>query len=168
MTWLDEAISKLSDTPKQVEDLVRGLSEEQLSWKPTEFFSIRENVLHLRDVDVFGYEKRVRMILTDDFPVFPDIDGGKLAIERNYNTQPLRQALDDLKRSRGLSMQRLRGTSKHDLDRKAEMQGTGPVDLQKLLEFWVEHDRGHIADIAALRHAIEQGKGPDLATHQAA
>src|SRR5262249_5299959 len=168
MNWFEEAITKLSETPQRVEDLIRGLSEEQLSWKPTEFFSIRENVLHLRDIDVYGYEKRLRLILTEDFPVLADIDGGKLAIERNYNAQPVRQALDDLKRSRGLSIQRLKGTSKHDLDRKAEMQGAGPVDVRRLLELWMEHDRGHVADIAGLRAAIGTGQGPKFAPHQAA
>src|SRR6266436_3068885 len=106
MNFLDEAIARLAETPQKVEDAIRGLSEEQLSFKPTEFFSIRENVLHLRDIDVFGYEKRLRLILTHDYPAFPDLDGAKLALERNYNAQPIRPALDDLKRSRGISIQR--------------------------------------------------------------
>jgi DinB family protein len=168
MNALDDAIAKLSAAPQQVEDAIRGLTEEQLSWKPTEFFSIRENVLHLRDIDVLGYEKRLRLILTEDFPVLPDIDGGKLAIEREYNRLPVRPALDDLKRSRAISMQRLRGCSLHDLDRRAEMQGSGPVDVRKLVELWVEHDRGHIADLLELRRSIENGSGPSLAQHKVA
>jgi len=168
MEFLDEAIAKLSAAPQQVEDAIRGLSEEQLSFKPTEFFSIRENVLHLRDIDVYGYEKRLRLILTEDYAVFPDIDGAKLAIERNYNAQPIRQALDDLKRSRATSMQRLRGMPARDLDRRAEMQGAGPIDVRRLLELWMEHDRGHIADLLELRRAAESGAGPKLAPHQAA
>ena len=168
MNFLDEAIAKLAETPQQVEDAIRGLSEEQLSWKPIEFFSIRENVLHLRDIDVFGYEKRLRLILTTDDPAFPDLDGAKLALERNYNSQPIRQALDDLRRSRGISIQRLKGSLSLDLDRKAEMQGAGSIDLRRLLELWMEHDRGHLADIAELRQAIETGKGPQFAPHQAA
>jgi hypothetical protein len=168
MEFLEEAIARLSEAPQRVEEAVQGLSEEQLSWKPTEFFSIRENVLHLRDLDVFGYEKRLRLILTEDYAVFPDIDGAKLAIERNYNAQPIRQALDDLKRSRALSLQRLKGSLSQDLDRTAEMQGVGPIDLRRLLELWMEHDRGHLADLAELRQAIEMGKGPQFAPHQAA
>ena len=168
MNFLDEAIARLAEAPQQVEDAVRGLSEEQLSWKPTEFFSIRENVLHLRDIDVFGYEKRLRLILTSDYPEFPDLDGAKLALERNYNAQPIRQALDDLRYSRGLSIQRLKGSLSLDLDRKAEMQGVGVIDLRRLLESWIEHDRGHIADIAELRQTIETGKVPQFAPHQAA
>lgn len=168
MDFFEQAIAELSATPRQVEDAVRGLTDEQLSWKPTEFFSIRENVLHLRDIDVLGYEKRLRLMLTEDYPVLADIDGAKLAVERNYNAQPVGPALDDLKRSRATSMQRLKGTSSHDLNRKAEMQGSGPIDVRRLLELWMEHDRGHLADLAELRRSLDAGQGPKLVPHQAA
>ena len=168
MEFLDEAIAKLAAIPQQVEEAINGLTDAQLSWKPTEFFSIRENVLHLRDVDVYGYEKRLRLMLTEDFPVLPDIDGAKLAIERKYNEQPIRPAVDDLKRSRGTSIQRLKGMPARDLDRRAEMHGAGPISVQRLLELWIEHDKAHIADLLELRRAIEAGKGPTLAPHQAA
>jgi len=168
MEFFEMAIAELSAAPGRVEDAIRGLTEEQLSWKPTEFFSIRENVLHLRDIDILGYEKRLRLILTEDYPVLADIDGTKLAIERNYNAQPVGPALDDLKRSRGTSMQRLRGTSIPDLNRRAEMQGFGPIDVHRLLELWIEHDRGHLADMAEARSALDAGQGPALAPHQAA
>lgn len=168
MDFLNQAISTLSETPQRVEDAVQGLTEEQLSWKPTKFFSIRENVLHLRDIDIFGYEKRLRLILTEDYPIFTDLDGAKLAIERDYNVQPLQPALEDLRRSRTRSLQRLKGTSIHDLNRKAEMQGAGPMDVRKLLEMWMEHDRGHIAELLELRRAIASGNGPSQVKHDAA
>lgn len=168
MEFLNEAIARLSETPQRVEEAVRGLSEEQLSWKPTEFFSIRENVLHLRDIDVYGYEKRLRLILTEDYPAFANIDGASLAVERNYNQQPIQPALDDFRRSRSMSMQRLKGSSIHDLNRRADMQGAGTIDLRRLLEQWMEHDRAHVADLMELRRAIESGKGRSLAPHQAA
>ena len=168
MEFLDEAIAKLSTVPQQVENAVHGLSEEQLSWKPAGLFSIRENVLHLRDVDILGYEKRLRLMLTEDYPVLVDLDGEKLAIERNYNAQPVRPALDDFKRSRAMSVHRLRGTSIQDLNRKADMQGAGSIDVRRLLELWMEHDLGHIADLVELRRAVEASAGPTLAPHQAA
>lgn len=168
MEFLDEAIAKLSAAPQQIADAVRGLSEEQLSWKPTEFFSIRENVLHLRDIDVYGYEKRLRLMLTEDYPVLSDINGAKLATERNYNALPVEPALAELRRSRATSVQRLKGMPARDLNRMAEMQGAGPITVRRLLELWIEHDRGHIADLMELRRAIEQGKGPALVAHNAA
>ncbi|HUM07179.1 MAG TPA: DinB family protein [Terriglobales bacterium] len=168
MEFLEEAIAKLSATPQLLEDAIRGLSEKQLSHKPSEFFSIRETVLHLRDIEVYGYEKRLRLMLTEDYPVLADIDGAKLAIERDYNLQPVQPALDDMKRSRATSVQRLKGTPPRDLERRAEMQGFGPIDVRRLLEFWMEHDRGHLADLAEMRRAIEANAGPNLAPHQAA
>lgn len=168
MDFLETAIAQLSSTPQRVAEIVSGLTDEQLSRKPTEFFSMRENVLHLRDIEVFGYEKRLRLLLTEDYPVFPGIDGAKLAIDRNYNAQPIQPAIEDLKRSRAISMQRLKGSSTLDLDRKAEMQGSGAIDLRKLLELWMEHDRGHIADLLEQRRAIESGSGPVFEQHQVA
>lgn len=169
MELLVEAISKLSETPQQVENLTRGLSDEQLSWKPgPDTFSVRENVWHLRDIDVEGYAHRIRLILDEEHPTFPDVPGGKLARERNYNAQPVRPALEDLHRSRAASVKKLRGCSAEDLARKAEMQGIGVVDLRRLLELWMEHDAGHIRDIAELRRAIDTGTGPSFVPHRAA
>jgi DinB superfamily len=169
MDFLAETIAKLAVTPRQAEELVRGLSEQQLSWKPApKVFSIRENVLHLRDIDIEGYAKRIRLLLDEQHPSLPDLDGGKLARERNYNAQPVQLALDDLRASRTGSVQSLSDCSAQDLDRKAEMQGVGTIDLRRLLELWMQHDAGHIADIAELRRAIETGEGPALTEHQAA
>jgi len=158
MDFLTEAIAHLSATPQRVEDLARGLSEEQLSWKPApEVFSVRENIQHLRDIDVEGYEQRIRLILSEEHPMLPDVDGGKLARERNYNVQPIPPALDDLHRSRAVSIQRLKTCFLLDLNRRAEMQGVGTVNLRRLLQLWMQHDAGHVADLAELRRAMETG-----------
>jgi hypothetical protein len=53
MDSLSEAIVKLSSTPQQAENFVRGLPEVQLSWKPSpEVFSLPENILYIRDIGV--------------------------------------------------------------------------------------------------------------------
>ena len=169
MAFLDEAIATLSATPLQAQALACGLSEEQLSWRAEATkFSIRENILHLRDIDVEGYEKRVQLILSQDCPALPDVDGGKLARERNYNAQPVEPVLLDLHRSRAASVARLKACNEQDLDRAAEMQGVGTINLRRLLELWMEHDQGHIVDMTQLRRAIETGEHPSFVDHQAA
>ena len=169
MDFLADAVAKLGSTPRQAEELVRGLTEEQLSWRASEnCFSLRENVLHLRDIDREGYEQRVRLVLGQDCPTLPDVDGGRLRVERNYNAQPLPPALEDFGRSREASVERLQALSEADLERKAEMLGVGVITLRRLLELWMEHDRGHLADMAELRLAIESGGAPRLVEHQAA
>lgn len=169
MGFLAEAVAKLASTPRQVEDLVRTFTDEQLSWKPApEIFSVRENVMHLRDIDVEGYSKRICLILNEEHPLLPDLDGGRLARERNYNAQPIRLALADLQHARAKSVALLRSRAEHDLDHKAEMEGMGTIDLRRLLEIWIEHDAGHLHDIIELRRSIDEGTGPAFVQHSAA
>ena len=169
MGFLDNAIRNLSSTPQQVDDLVQGLSDEQLSWKPgPEVFSMRENILHLRDIDVEGYEQRLELILSETCPSLSDIDGGKLARDRNYNAQPVEVALNDLRRSRAATIDRLKACSDGDLDRQAQLQGLGTIDLRRVLELWLEHDHGHVADMKELRRSLETGEEPSFAKYQAA
>jgi hypothetical protein len=158
MDFLKDAIAKLSALPDQLEHCATGLSQAQLSWKPSlDVFSVRENILHLRDIDIQGYEQRIRLILTEDCPTLPDVDGGKLARERNYNVQPVQPAIADLRRSRAASMERLAGRSQPDLDRTADMQGIGRIDLRRLLELWMQHDAEHRSDVQELCRAIRTG-----------
>jgi DinB family protein len=141
-------IESLAATPERVRQLLAGVCETELSRKPAhDVFSLRENALHLRDIDVEGYEKRVERILTEEHPFLPDVDGARLARERNYNSQPLMAALDAFAASRARSMARLRNA---DLDRPAELEGVGAVTLRDLLARWLDHDAGHLSDIEAL------------------
>jgi hypothetical protein len=47
------------------------------------------------------------------------------------------------------------------------MQDIGVIDLRRLLELWMKHDRGHLADIAEVRRAVESREGAVLTEHQA-
>jgi hypothetical protein len=118
-------------------------------------FSLRENVLHLRDIDIEGYERRIARILTETSPVLEDVNGGQLARERNYNAQPLEPALVELSLSRATSVESLKQCGDVDLERTAEMQGSGIVTLRRLLEMWMRHDAEHLADMEELRRAVE-------------
>jgi hypothetical protein len=141
-------IETLAATPERLRRLIEGVCETELSRRPTgDVFSLRENVLHLRDIDVEGYEKRIARILTEEHPLLPDVDAARLARERDYNAQPVGPALDVFARSRATSIARLRSA---DLDRTAELEGVGTVTLRDLLQRWIEHDAGHIADMEAL------------------
>lgn len=153
------SIEMLSQTPERIAALIRDICDGELSRKPApDVFSLRENVLHLRDIDIEGYEQRVIRILTEDHPSLPDVDGARLARERDYNAQPIAPALEAFTRSRQESMERLRSA---DLERTAELEGVGTVTLRDLLDRWIEHDAGHIADMEALRRG---GVGRTTAT----
>ena len=151
MTFLEIAIRTLSATPRRVTELLAGVCESELSRKPAaDIFSLRENVLHLRDIDMDGYEPRIERILTESHPTLLDVDGARLAAERDYNNQAVQPALDAFARSRERSIERLQSASEADLDRTAELESFGTVTLLVLLERWMEHDEGHLRDIEAL------------------
>ncbi|MDQ6799514.1 MAG: DinB family protein [Acidobacteriota bacterium] len=141
-------IESLATMPDRIRALLDGVCEAELSRKPApDVFSLRENVLHLRDIDIEGYEKRIVRVLGEENPFLPDIDGAKLAAERDYNNQPLLPALEAFAQSRARSIERLAGA---DLERVAEMEGVGTVTLARLLKLWTAHDAGHLSDIKAL------------------
>jgi hypothetical protein len=141
-------IDLLEQTPERVRSLIAGQSEEALSLKPAPGqFSLRENVLHLRDIDVEGYEQRIVRILSERDPIFPDVNGAALARERNYNAQPVAPALEAFAASRARSIERLRAIAPADLVRTGELEGAGRVTLRELLERWAQHDREHLEEM---------------------
>jgi DinB family protein len=145
---LDDFIHQLSATPDRVRRIVDGIGDEDLSRRPAEGgFSLRENVLHLRDVDVDAFSQRIVRILGEDRPFLADFPGAQVARERNYNQQPVGPALDAFARSRADSMLRLRGA---DLERTADLEDVGSITLRQLLQRWVDHDAEHIAEMMAL------------------
>jgi hypothetical protein len=147
-----EALETLAATPERVRSLVAGLDEAALSRRATgDFFSLRENVAHLRDIDIDGYEKRVALILEGDHPHLADIDGAKLAVERGYDKQDVEPALEAFAASRGRVVGRLREAGEGAAGRTAHLAGVGDVTLMRLLELWVQHDREHLAEMEALR-----------------
>ena len=169
MSFLSDAIETLSVTPLRAAELTQGLSEEQLSHRVNpEFFSLRESVLHLRDIDVEGYEPRIQRILSEASPVLADVNGAQLAVDRKYNEQPLDPALADLLLTRATSMERLRACTEADLERTAVMQGAGTVTLRRLLEMWMQHDADHLNDMVQLRRSVEESAPPSFGKHEAA
>ncbi|MBV8546598.1 MAG: DinB family protein [Acidobacteria bacterium] len=142
-------IDRLEQTPNRVRELIAGRTEEDLSFKPApDAFSLRENLLHLRDIDVEGYEVRIVGLLDERGPrEFPDIDGAVLARERNYNVQPVAPALEDFAASRARSIARLREST--DLKRYGRV-GERAVSLETLLQDWTRHDSEHLAEMTHL------------------
>src|SRR5207244_3144599 len=100
--------------------------------------------------DVDGFEQRVSRVLAEEHPFLPDVNGPLLAIERNYNAQPVAPALEAFAASRARSIARLRALSEHELDRTAELEGVGVVTLRQLLQRWAEHDAEHLAEMRTL------------------
>ena len=154
---LEDALAALQSMPAALERRLAGLSEAQLRFKPgADSFSVLESICHLRDIEVEGYAPRLRLLLETEDPVLPDLDGSALARERRYDQQPFEPALETFLIARRGNLQRLAAVTEADLGRRGLLEKVGEVTLGRLLELWVEHDRGHVQELDDLLQALRE------------
>lgn len=147
----EDAIAALAHMPEALRSRLAGLSEEQLHVKPAaDVFSVLESVCHLRDIEVEGYGRRLGLLLREDHPRLPDLDGTALARERHYNDQELRPALEAFLNMRRRCLEILASVTPEQLERRGHFKNVGEVTLAGMLELWVEHDRGHLQELDTL------------------
>jgi len=154
-TDFDDILKHLSRSPERLRELLSDVPSAAFNYKPAEEqFSILENVCHLRDIEVEGYSKRIRRIIDEDNPELPDIDGARLAIERDYNHQDLSNAVTAFVEARNHNLALLEQIDSQTLSRSGNLQGVGTVTLRKLLEMMAEHDEGHMEELRNLRRLV--------------
>jgi hypothetical protein len=143
--------------PEKVWRLVAGLGEGEKIWKlGADEFSATENVCHLRDIEEEGYSIRIRRLLEETEPFLSDLDGGRLASERDYNSQNMYEALDRFTRARAGNVAALRALPPDGLNRRGMFEGTGAVTLGRLLLMMREHDQAHLKELESLRASLQE------------
>jgi len=146
---IQELLTTLSNTPIEVAALVKDLPLSSLVVRASPHeFSLLENVCHLRDIEIEGYTVRIMRILDEEEPQLADVDGARLAIERDYNRENLKEALASFKSARQLNLAILTKTSEEKFERTGIMEGLGKITLLKLLEMMIEHDGSHLDEIS--------------------
>ena len=154
-----ELQSNLARTPGELASLLEALPSANVTIKlaPDEF-SVLENICHLRDIEIEGYTVRIQRILNEDRPFLPDLDGTRLAIERDYNRQSVSEALSLFSQARRHNLTVLSEVSESEFGREGELEGLGQITLHKLLEMMWEHDGGHLDELrrsVRLAHAAQ-------------
>jgi len=132
-------------TPERVARLIDGLDDASMHAKPAwAEFSIAAHICHLRDIEAEGFNVRARRMQTERDPFLPDVDGAKLAAERNYDAQDWRAALRDFTSLRADTLSRLDG------DGSGTLEGAGRITMRDLAARMEKHDRGHVNEIGTL------------------
>jgi len=153
---LNELLRIVTATPATIRTLLANVSDEQLRRRDaTGNFSLVENVCHLRDIETEGYLPRISRILKEDQPFLGDIDGGRLATEREYNKQDVHAALHDFAEARSETTRVLSNLSAEELSSEGTLEGVGKVQLADLLLMMKDHDAIHLADI---EHLLQSDK----------
>jgi len=148
-----ELVMSLEETPHLIRRLVSDVGESSLSERPRgKTWSILEHICHLRDIEQEGYSVRITRVLNEDQPFLNDLDGDKLALERDYINQDFRAALEAFTATRALNVDLIRRLSPDRLARGAEFENVGHVTLLDLLTKIREHDREHIKELTDLHN----------------
>ena len=150
----ESVLNSLETTPATLKSIAEKLTDDQLRFKPArDVFSFLENVCHLRDLEREGYTERIRRILDEDAPALADFDGGRIAAERNYNAEDFSKALEAFTQARRENMGRIKTCDATALGRTANLEGVGPITLERLAIMMSEHDSDHLQQISDLLNA---------------
>lgn len=132
------------------------------SWDgvPSEALTALEQVCHLRDIEIEGYQRRIERTLAEGNPLLPSIDTDALARDRRYGASNAAEVLAAFRTARAKTVQMIERLQPADLDRPAVFEGYGPVTLRSLIHYLCSHDQQHLAGLQWLLGKIESSGEP--------
>ncbi|MCY3898554.1 MAG: DinB family protein [Caldilineaceae bacterium] len=142
-----EAIEKIRRLPQQVEDLVAGLSPQELTAKPLPSeWTVAQNVHHIADSHVNSYV-RCKLMATEDNPTLKPYDEGAWALLSDGSSPDLSDSLTLLKALHARWAQFWENLPEDAWQRTGQHPESGPVTLARQLELYVEHGEAHLDQI---------------------
>jgi hypothetical protein len=149
-------IYNLRSLSYELEDLLAGLDEETLRWRPIPHkWSIKEIMCHLRDMERLAYLERYRRILAEDNPFLPNVDQDRIAFETDYINQDANAALEEFKQLRSETVRTLEVAPVETFSREGTHETDGPITLEQLIVRQIKgNDLNHLVqmkDIAVLK-----------------
>jgi hypothetical protein len=154
MDLLPHNLNSLRAFPAALRDLMSGIPEDALDWRPSswegipsEKLTIRQQICHVRDIEADGYTQRFQRLLSEDNPLLESIDGYLLVESRQYDRTELASALDAFEAARERTMLLLDRVDRTQLRRRGTFEGYGPVTVRGLIHFLCSHDQQHVAGI---------------------
>jgi rubrerythrin len=120
--------------------------------------SLKEYAGHLTDVDAV-FRERAWLLLETERPELPPGHPPRLDIAANYRSMPVEGVLSAFHASRKQTLSLLRGLTSAAWHRPGHHELYGDIDLLHQGNWAVQHERGHLIDMAQLRHDLLAGHG---------
>lgn len=147
-------LQSLRDFPRLLESHYAAIPTDFVDWKPptwdgipSEHYTAIEQICHILDIEVEGYQVRLRRTVEEDCPFLPSIDGDVLASQRSYSKANAQDVFARLRVARARTVEYIAGLAPEDFDRPAEFEGYGPVTLRSLVHYLCSHDQQHLAGL---------------------
>jgi hypothetical protein len=148
--------------PRELEKHYAAFTGEFVHWAPpswdgvpSEPFTAIEQICHVRDIEVEGYQVRFQRTLTEDSPLLPSIDSETVAKERDYGSANVAQVFVEFRAARAKTLDLLGGLEEPQLERLAVFEGYGPVTMRGLIHYLCSHDQQHLAGLQWLLGKID-------------
>jgi len=153
-----EIVDTLRALPSEIEELVQGLSEDALRWRPSPGeWSIKEVCCQLRDSAEIG-GTCIRQMIEEDDPFLPTPDPQALARERDYQNESMPLVLTALRAfSGGLAYLR-ENLGEEEWQRRGRHEEQGPISMAQYAQLLAAHAREHLEQIKALRGQLPPGQ----------
>jgi len=119
------------------------------SWDgvPSEALTAIEQLCHVRDIEIDGYQVRIRRTLAESHPTLASIDTDALVRERDYTHDEPARVLAAFRTARAQTLAMVSGLGDAQLARTAVFEGYGPLTLRSLLHYLCSHDQQHLAGL---------------------
>jgi len=149
----DRSLEIIRSTADRLKAALAGVPRKLLTWRPAPGkWSIHEIVCHMRDAERDGYLYRYRRLLAEDNPTFPDVDGDKLALERQYGRMNLREAVWDWRAARKEVLALLKKIRPEQWQRIGTHESLGPMSLEIILKRQaLGNDEAHLGQIEHIK-----------------
>jgi hypothetical protein len=155
-------LEALAAFPAQLEAHYAAIPDAWRHWAPpswdgvpSEALTAIEQVCHVRDIEVDGYQLRIARTLAEDLPLLASIDTDALVVERRYGEADAAAVLADFRAARIRTLDLLAGLDAAQYARTAEFEGYGAVTLRGLVHYLCSHDQQHLAGLQWLLGKIE-------------
>lgn len=143
----DQLITRYGEGPEVVEQVVAGLSDEELDHVPAEGgWSARAVIHHLADSEMMS-AARLRLLLAEDGPVIQGYDEEELAHRLHCDRRPLGPSLAALRATRESTAALLDLLTEEDWGRSGAHTEGGDYSVEMWLEIYAEHAHDHVGQI---------------------
>lgn len=154
MEHLANTLQSLRSFPATLRTFIADTPANVLDWRPanwdgipSEMLTVRQQICHLRDIEIDGYALRFARLLRETDPLLESIDGYALVESRHYDQTEITTALDAFEKARSGTMQLLDAIRPGDLTCRGTFEGYGAVTVRGLIHFLCSHDQQHLAGI---------------------
>jgi hypothetical protein len=158
-------LAALEAFPRELEKHYAAFPAEFVHWAPlswdgvpSEPFTAIEQICHVRDIEIEGYQVRFQRTLTEESPLLPSIESEAVAKERGYGRADSAQVFAVIRDARAKTLQLLRGLDETQLARHAVFEGYGPVTMRGLIHYLCSHDQQHLSGLQWLLGKIDAAR----------